>query len=106
MHNTDISNENKSKSSSGLPVQNLFMQEPKISKCGNKLKCKNPGFRKNPVLQVNIQSEYQEQVGRLYSKNYILNNYFCYKSKSPKKVSSHEHTYKTFYMKLCLKHSI
>ena len=105
MHYTDMSNEDKSKSSSDLPVQNSFMQEPKISKCGNKLKCKNTGFRNNPVLQVNIQSEYQEQVCRLYS-NYILNNYFHYKSKSPKKVSSHEHTYKTFYLKLFLKHSI
>ena len=102
VHNTDISNEDKSKSSSDLPAQNSFTQEPKISKCGNKFKCKNSGFRKNPVLQVNIQSEYEEQVGRLYSKNYILNNYFHYKSKSPKKVPSHECTYKTFYMKLFL----
>ena len=81
MDNTDISNEDKSKSSNDLPAQNSFTQEPKISKCGNKLKCKNPGFRKNPVLEVNIQSEYQEKVGRFYCKNYIFNNYFCYKSK-------------------------
>ena len=51
MDNTDISNEDKSKSSNDLPAQNSFMQEPKISKCENKLKCKNPGFRKNPVLE-------------------------------------------------------
>ena len=81
MDNTDISNEDKSKSSNDLPVQNSFMQEPKISKCGNKLKCKHPGFRKNPVLEVNIQSEYQQKVGRLHCKNYIFNNYFHHKSK-------------------------
>ena len=66
VQNTHMSNEDKSKSSSNLHVDKSFMQEPKISKCGNKLKCKNPAFTRNPLVQVNIQSECSKELGTLY----------------------------------------
>ena len=57
-----------SKSSSDLPAQATFTQQPMISKCGDKLKCKNPGFIKNPTVQINIESQCQK-VATLDSNN-------------------------------------
>ena len=66
VQNTHMSNQDKSNSSSNLHVDKSFTQEPNISKCGKKLKCKNPAFTRNPVVQVNIQSECSKALGTLY----------------------------------------
>ena len=58
-----------SKSSSDLPGQAMFTQQPKISKCGDKLKSKSLGFIKNPTVQINIESQCEEEVATLDSNN-------------------------------------
>ena len=79
------------KSSSDLPGQAMFTQQPKISKCGDKLKCKNPGFIKNPTVQINIESQCEEVVATLDSNNNESNKVSANKSKEQKVA----HRYKT-----------
>ena len=94
-----VSNENNkshpkvSKSSSDLPVQPTFTQQPKISKCGDKLKCKNP------TVKINIESQCEEEVATVNSNNNESNKVSANKSKEQKVVHRYKCKYKTFHMK-------
>ena len=66
--------------SSDMTVQSSFTQEPRISKCGTKLKCKNPGFIKDPSLEITMQSHHEDKASTLQLQNYECNNISLHKS--------------------------
>ena len=82
-----------SKSSSDLPAQVMFTQQPKILKCGDKLKCKNP------TVQIKIESQCEEQLTTLDSSNNESNKVLANNSKEHKVAYRYKCKYKTFYIK-------